>query len=159
MPNVSCKICSREFYAKPYWLRDGFGKYCSQQCKFEGQKKGKFIDCDICTKKTWKMPKQLKHSKSGKFFCSKSCQTLWRNKVYSGEKHPFWRGGIRIYRNKFIQALLQNGIVPVCSSCKYNNEEVLIVHHKDRNRKNNKSENLELLCRNCHYLEHKGNTI
>ena len=30
----------------------------------------------------------------------------------------------------------------------------LRVHHKDRNRKNNKIDNFEILCRNCHILEH-----
>lgn len=31
----------------------------------------------------------------------------------------------------------------------------LDIHHKDRNRKNNKIENLETICANCHRLEHK----
>lgn len=31
------------------------------------------------------------------------------------------------------------------------------IHHKDRNRKNNNINNLELLCRKCHAIEHKCN--
>ena len=30
----------------------------------------------------------------------------------------------------------------------------LVVHHRDRNHGNNDQSNLEILCPNCHYLEH-----
>ena len=36
-----------------------------------------------------------------------------------------------------------------CGSIRY-----LLVHHRDRNRKNNKLKNLELLCKSCHQKEH-----
>ena len=42
-----------------------------------------------------------------------------------------------------------------CNRCGYNNRQALLVHHKDRNRKNNRIENLEIICRNCHAIEHK----
>lgn len=42
-----------------------------------------------------------------------------------------------------------------CERCGYNKfPEILVVHHKDRNRKNGGKENLELLCPNCHEEEH-----
>jgi hypothetical protein len=148
---TSCKICKTEFHVKPSWLKKGQGKYCSRKCQFKAQEKGKFIFCGICRKKAWRMPKQLKHSKSGKFFCSKSCQTLWRNRVYSGPNHPFWMGGIRIYR----KIMAENGIKQVCAGCSMEDTRVLIVHHRDKNRKNNAIENLRWLCRNCHYLTHR----
>ena len=91
MPQVKCKICNKEFYAKPNWLKRGHGIYCSRECHHKGMRKGKFVKCDICENETWKRPRALKHSKSGKFFCSKSCQTLWRNQYYSGPKHPNWK--------------------------------------------------------------------
>jgi len=33
-------------------------------------------------------------------------------------------------------------------------KKVIIVHHIDKNRKNNKLSNLAWLCRNCHFLVH-----
>ena len=35
----------------------------------------------------------------------------------------------------------------------------LIVHHKDFNEFNNKEDNLEALCPNCHFKLHKGETL
>jgi len=155
MTIVNCKICKKEFYAKPNWLNRGWGKYCSRNCQFKAQTKGKFIECAICGKKAWRAPADLKNSKSGKYFCSKSHQTLWRNKIYSGSRHPFWAGGTTTYRN----ILKEKGIIPICKQCGYKNEEVLVVHHKDKNRDNNNIRNLEWLCRNCHYLIHGRKTI
>jgi 5-methylcytosine-specific restriction endonuclease McrA len=42
----------------------------------------------------------------------------------------------------------------VCERCGFDVYEILQVHHKDRNKKNIRSENLELLCPNCHAKEH-----
>ena len=42
-----------------------------------------------------------------------------------------------------------------CERCGYNEfPKILVVHHKDRNRKNGAKGNLELLCPNCHEEEH-----
>lgn len=151
MPNVKCNLCSKEFYVKPSHLRYGFGKYCSRTCQFEAQRKGKFINCYICSKKSWKAPRQIKHSKSGKFFCSKSCQTIWRNSmVFVGKNHPNWKGGEFTYKYK----LRKSGVEKICTMCKSKDERTLAVHHIDRNRKNNELENLIWLCHNCHFLVH-----
>lgn len=159
MPQVHCKICGKEFYAKPSWLKKGWGKYCSSKCQYKAQLKGKFVYCDICGKKIWKAPKDIAHSKSGKFFCTKSHQTLWRNKIYSGPNHPFWTGGIRAYREQYKKIFQKNKVAVACACCGYDKENVLIVHHRNGDRKNNKPNNLEWLCRNCHYLIHNGETI
>lgn len=150
MPYNKCKICSQEFYIKPSHLKLGYGKYCSIKCRGESQKKGKYVNCDICGEKVWKMPKDLKSSKSGKFFCSKSCQTKWRNKYYSGDKHRLWQGGVYVYRD----VMIKSNIDQICKKCGIDDLRVLVVHHKDRNRKNNHLNNLVWLCRNCHSLIH-----
>jgi hypothetical protein len=42
-----------------------------------------------------------------------------------------------------------------CERCGYSKyPDILVVHHRDRNRKNGAKENLELLCPNCHEEEH-----
>src|SRR3989344_5210045 len=155
MPIKLCEICSKEFYAKPFFIKRGHAKYCSKKCQSKAQKRGKFINCDTCGKQAWKMPKHLKHSKSGKFFCTKSCQTLWRNRFYSGPRHPNWKDGGRTHYRNVIKK--HSEIPRICANCKNNDERVLVVHHKNRNRKNNNIENLMWLCSNCHLLVHHYN--
>ena len=151
MPIVNCEKCKKEFYAKPSWLEKGWGKYCSPKCHHEGLKKGKFVVCSICHKKIWRKPRQLKHSKSGKYFCNKSCQTLWRNTiVFVGENHPNWKTGERNYG----QILDRNKREQVCVLCKNKDKRVLAVHHLDGNKKNVELKNLIWLCWNCHFLVH-----
>ena len=41
-----------------------------------------------------------------------------------------------------------------CERCSYEKFEILQVHHRNRNRKDNAIDNLELICPNCHYEEH-----
>lgn len=148
---VSCVNCSVEFYAKPSWIKKGWGKYCSQICNHEAQKKGILVDCRTCQKQTYKSLREQKRSKNGAFFCSKSCQTIWRNaKLYSNEHHVNWRGGKSSYR----QRLLKSDIPQICSRCAIEDIRVLAVHHKDKNRLKNQFSNLIWLCHNCHYLVH-----
>jgi hypothetical protein len=156
MTIVSCRICKKEFYAKPSHIHLGYGKYCSNICKREAQKTGKFIECYICNKKVWRTPKDIRRSASGYFFCSRKCSMSWKNsELRSGINHPLWHGGISTYR----RLKEKNGGKMICGHCGLSDSRVLVVHHTDFNRQNNKLNNLQWLCRNCHYLAHGGKTI
>jgi len=150
MPIVKCKICGKDLYVKPSHQKLGYGKYCSRICKHQGQRKGKYVICDVCGKKTWKTPKALKSSRSGKFFCGKKCQTIWRNKHYIGKLHSNWQGGEYTY----YRIMKEGKKFPICKNCGVKDKRVLVIHHIDCNRKNNNINNLTWLCRNCHYLVH-----
>ena len=150
---VKCRICEKEFYVKPSHQKIGWGKYCSIICRSKAQFRGKFVICSICSKQVYRSPKALEHSKSGKFFCGKSCQTKWRNSVYSGENHYLWRGGEWVYREK----LIKSGKKMVCEKCGLEDKRVIIAHHIDKNRKNTNLSNLVWLCQNCHWLVHNYN--
>ena len=41
-----------------------------------------------------------------------------------------------------------------CIDCSNKTEYILTVHHKDGIRQNNKKENLEVVCSNCHIKRH-----
>lgn len=155
MPQVNCRVCSKEFYIKPSHLNRGWGKYCSMTCSARAQMKGKVVVCFNCSKEVYRSPKQLNRSKSGKFFCTKSCQTLWRNSTFVEEKSPNWKNGKGAYR----RILIRSGIKPMCSICSIINPMLLVVHHKDHNRKNNSIANLMWLCFNCHYLVHHNREL
>jgi len=150
MEFVLCKICKKEFSVKPSHLKLGWGKYCSNECRWKGQLKGKIVDCYMCKKGTYRSPKELRVSKSGKFFCSKSCQTIWRNTSFMGPLSANWKYGGSTYRN----TLIKSDKKQACRLCKIDNPIILAAHHKDHNRKNNALDNLTWLCFNCHYLVH-----
>lgn len=149
MPKLNCKICKSLFYVKPSHVRMGWGKYCSTKCRSKSQLNGRSFKCHVCGKEVYRSIARIDQSKSGKFFCNKSCQTLWRNSFFVEDKHPNWTDGISIYKK-----LLKNDKVPKCFLCKLEDERVLIVHHKDHNRHNNGLFNLTWLCCNCHRLVH-----
>jgi len=66
-----------------------------------------------------------------------------------GKDSPTYKNGILGYRKRALAYYGQK-----CGRCGIEDIRVLLVHHKDRNRKNNEIENFEILCRNCHILEH-----
>lgn len=80
--------------------------------------------------------------------CSYKCAT---EKYRKGKIHPNYTTGLGSYRN-----LALNHYGKKCNNCGYTDERALEVHHKDRNRSNNDIANLEVLCSNCHKLEHIG---
>ena len=155
MPIVACMICSKEFYAKPYFLKRGHAKYCSQECMRIGSRTGRIVKCHSCDKDTYKTQKALRVSKSKTYFCTKSCQTKWRNSVFIGEKHANWKNGLNAYRS-----VLSRGKVPkICRVCKSEDSRILAVHHVDHDRKNSSISNLVWLCHNCHFLVHHDKDV
>ena len=150
MPMVICKNCPNSFYAKPSVILKGNGKYCSTNCQYAVQKTGKDVMCDVCGVVTYKRPQDLRRSKSKKFFCGKSCQTRWRNQIYIGEKHKNFTTGESSYR----EVMNRSGLLKRCRLCKTEDARTIAVHHIDKNRQNNKIENLAWLCHNCHFLVH-----
>lgn len=44
-----------------------------------------------------------------------------------------------------------------CTVCGFDNPLAIVVHHKDMCKNNNKIENLQVLCANCHYIVHNRN--
>jgi len=155
MPMVKCKICSREFYGKPYFLKIGQAKYCSQKCMRIGSKTGKVVKCYSCGKEVYKTKKALRVSKSKNYFCTKSCQTKWRNTIFIGPLHANWKNGEHSYQS----AMLRYKIPKFCRVCKTKDERILAIHHIDHDRKNNTKSNLTWLCHNCHFLLHHNKEI
>ena len=149
MPLIKqCKICNKEFNTKPFFVKNGGGKYCSRTCSDQARRVGKVIKCYICGKEAYKQKKDLLKFKN--FFCSKKCSIYWQNTEFVKEKHANWKGGIASYK----KLLQESDTKKVCTLCKTKNNKVLVAYHIDWNRKNNNLENLAWLCRNCHFLVH-----
>lgn len=154
MPQRKCRVCKKQMYVKPSHLSRGWGKFCSKKCQSVQQKTGKFIQCDTCGTEVYRSPKELKKSGSQKYFCSKRCHCVWENVHHRTREHHYnWQGGRATYR-KFALRYTEGHY---CRRCNINDERVLVIHHKDRNRNNNALNNLLILCINCHYIEHQYN--
>ncbi len=145
-----CKICNNDFYVKPSHEKIGWGIFCSRYCKKFGTRTRKETNCYVCNKVIYKTMSQISRSKSGKYFCGKSCQTKWRNVEYSGKKHLGWKGGQTIYR----KIVLKSGLKAECLLCHKVDSRILVVHHIDQDHSNLNIKNLVWLCHNCHYLIH-----
>jgi 5-methylcytosine-specific restriction endonuclease McrA len=124
--------------------------------------------CLQCNKEFFTFPSQVK--RGGGKFCSIGCGTTYRNIHNNPTKDPEVRKKIsenhapvpwlnadplRNYKGVNVQTYRKKAIRyygKMCMRC--NSTENIHVHHKDRNRKNNELENLEVLCKTCHDLEH-----
>jgi hypothetical protein len=152
MPNVPCKECGATFFVKPCWKKAGHGIYCSRTCQYKGRKNGQVKQCFMCKRDVYRSLKYIKKSKSQNFFCSKTCQALWRNSLYTGSLHPNWTTGLYV---EYRDILLKTERRQCCQICGESDKRVLCVHHIDSNRKNNVVTNLAWLCYNCHHLVHR----
>lgn len=151
MIKKKCLVCGKTIWIKKSHAKRGWGKYCSKKCQAKTQIKGKWIECDYCGKRIYRTPRDFKKSKSKKFFCSRNCHCSWENEnTRCGENAPNWVAGQSVYR----QLLKRYGKTEKCCTCGITDKRVLVVHHRDANKKNNKIENLEWLCRNCHCIVH-----
>lgn len=151
MPWLECRVCSNRLYIRPNKQKIGWGKYCSKNCQNLSQIKSKEFACKECGKSVFRRPAEITKSKTGHFFCNRSCSMSWKNReLKSGANHYLWAGGKATYRERF----LRKSDKIRCNRCGINDVRVLDAHHKDSDRNNNVVENLEWLCKNCHYLEH-----
>ncbi|MFA6533418.1 MAG: HNH endonuclease [Patescibacteria group bacterium] len=138
-PNTKCNICSKKIYRRPIEIKRG-KVFCSVACA--GIRCRKEIPCLVCGK--------LILAGLNKKTCSRSCSNKYRTGIKYKIGRP--RDKARTFRVIKLRLLEERG--NTCARCTYNKYEILQVHHKDRNRNNNKLDNLELICPNCHYEEH-----
>lgn len=151
MPIVACRLCKKEFYAKPNWLKIGHGKYCSRVCTGLARRNGKKVKCAICSKVVYKTLKSIKGSQGGKLFCGKKCSLMWHNSYFVREKHGNWKTGEFSYKRH----VLRNGVKAYCRLCGKSDHRILLIHHLDKKRTHNTLRNLTWLCHNCHFLVHQ----
>jgi hypothetical protein len=139
-------------------------KYCSRECFLLEIAKNKITKksnshCAWCSTPMWRKQRDLQQSvlKHGKIilFCNRQCFYFARRLNGIKEIHPAHFGtSIKFdYRS-----LAFKNYEKRCVRCGYDhNQLALDVHHKDNNHSNNNVLNLEILCCNCHMIEHRSN--
>lgn len=155
-----CIECGHDFLTENKYINRGEGKFCSVRCGALYNAKTKQIPNTICAfcKSLFYRPKSkntIKRSKSGLFFCSVKHKNLAQRIVNNIIKVEHYKSGIGTYRQRTLESKESR-----CNRCGFDSTpDALIIHHKDRNRGNNELANLEVLCHNCHYLEHRNELI
>ncbi len=161
MPTKNCLHCNDTFVAPQKELNRGFGKFCSRKCS--GAYKHSLpntapvteLTCAYCHNTFARLTRNLRSSRSGLHFCNRKCKELGQSLEGGNIKaiqpsHFGLAQGLHSYRDKALKELPNK-----CNRCGYDKYVgILKVHHKDRNRTHNTISNLELLCPNCHDLEH-----
>ena len=140
-PNIKCSVCGKGVYRRLINLERSNGKaYCSQSCYGTSCRKEK--PCVICDK--------LILSSLHRITCSRVCSNIYRK----GIKYKLGRPKDKVEEIRSIKTRLFSVRGEKCERCGYDKSEILQVHHKDKNRRNNDFKNLEIVCPNCHFEDH-----
>ena len=138
-----CERCGKLFYIPRHVNR----KFCSKSC-IANPDNQIMLSCSYCGSSFIRIKNKLNNSLHGVYFCSRGCKDLGQ-RVESG-LNSIWPehygNGLQHYRDKIS--------IETCITCGINFKPVLVVHHIDGDRNNNKPENLEVVCQNCHVLRH-----
>jgi len=148
---LSCAACGGIFQVPKHLVAKV--KFCSKQCSSTARslKSSTEVECAFCKKKFRKPQSKLKGSKSGLYFCSRVCKDSAQKIGGIPEiQPPHYNTGQTVYREIAFKSKAE-----ICERCGFDTfPAILIVHHKDLDRSNNAIENLEVLCQNCHGIEH-----
>lgn len=145
-PNCVCFVCNKEIYKRPCdQKKSKSGKsFCSSTCFNKLNQKPH--NCSICGTEIL--------AGSNKTHCSRACSNKARVGIKYGRPQKTYSNNIPSYRKELI-ALREES----CELCGYNDQpQILIVHHilERKNGGTNDITNLQLICPNCHALQHYG---
>jgi len=89
---VKCAFCGKGFFRRPGRINEakkfGWNQYCSKECQNKSQLRGVERKCanPACHKMVYRLPSELRKSKSGLVFCSQSCATSFNNSKFPKRK-------------------------------------------------------------------------
>lgn len=148
-----CLFCGKELVGRDRYRK----KFCNSSCSASynnigvvrnGEKASK-QNCLNCGKET-----------INKQFCSHTCRMEYKNKIFIEDWQNGKTSGVNI--DGSLKTQLRNYLLQVhdykCESCgfsgtnQYTGNSILQIHHIDGNVYNDRPDNLQVLCPNCHAL-------
>jgi len=166
---MKCENCNNE-HDGTY----GSGRFCSSKCArgFSTKNKRNEINEKVSAKLSKDGKPKIQETKNCKFcgnknnhrnalFCSPQCRSDFWYKTYIERWQNDLEDGLRSQKNRisnYIRRYLWEKYNNKCCKCGWDKpnlitkKPILEIHHIDGNDQNNKEENLELLCPNCHSL-------
>lgn len=156
----NCLNCQKEFNARSQDVNRGFGKFCNSSCasiynQAHRIKPESNVICAFCNTKFYLNESKKRGSKSGLYFCCRAHKDAAQRIGGIKEIMPNHYGTAQANDSAHYRRIVFSVKPKQCERCNYNTHEAaIIVHHRDRNRMNDAIENLEVLCANCHAIEH-----
>ena len=152
----NCEFCGKEFIRRKTETRGKSKRFCSILCSAQTRVVEKIIlNCYNCGIEIRRKKSDLKKSKHGFYFCSRSCkeesQSLHGDCLAIRPSH--YKDGSTVYR-KWVMDIIEKG----CTICDEKNKYQIAVHHVDMDRSNNDMSNLEVVCHRCHCVRHLKKT-
>lgn len=146
----NCKKCNKSFLRRVAKKTKGT-EYCSRDCFNESSRNRTEHCCSQCGKKFTRTKSQLTNSKHGFYFCSRICKDSAQSMdgKCSDIRPSHYGTGKSVYSDVAFRNLPNK-----CVDCGITEGYLLVVHHKDGDRKNPSLENLEIVCCNCHAKRH-----
>ena len=150
--NQSCSASYTNCFSKLKHGRYCYKKDVNEQVKKLREEKKEATKCLNCGKDI----SNKRHKKQK--YCSSKCQHEWQHKKVIEEWKNGERNGLKgeyLLSNHVRNYMLEKARYK-CERCgwgeknPYTGKYVLEIHHKDGDYTNNKEENLEVLCLNCH---------
>ncbi len=145
---MKCEKCKKE-HNGTY----GSGRFCCRSCA-NARKHTKEIKQKISKSLQGNCyNKGFKHSEQSKLSMSESRKKYWKQKIENKIKITIFHELPKRYRDKILFEEKGNR----CEQCGLNyidkktKKGPYEIHHKDGNKNNNKKENLQILCLNCHW--------
>jgi hypothetical protein len=155
-----CGHCSTEFQASLKEHNRGYAKFCCKECCYKQQSIDRKSDgpepnvpCAHCGTMVYRTAARQSTSRNKLYFCQRSCKDAAQRIGGIKEIMPTHYGtgsSSKTYRKIAFEHHPEE-----CSACGWKEyPQVLHVHHIDRNRDNNRPENLTPMCPTCHEVEH-----
>lgn len=149
---IACQFCQKEFLADKREINRGNAKFCSRSCSSKRKKpQSPNTYCSYCGQVFYRNASKKKQGKNGIFFCCRLHKDLAQRIGGIKDIQPSHYGN----NSSNYRAIAGRNFPQECSECGYSKiPDILEVHHKNHNRKDNSVSNLCYLCPNCHQEHH-----
>jgi len=149
-----CVICEKEFYVPCY--RIATAKFCSLDCQNHRQYERYVFKCKSCG---IECSDSLSRKYQNKKYCSIECRDVTRQSERERrQKSNAHNVKVRGFNSsRLLRRYVWEFKNKKCEVCGYDEYDFCLdIHHIDKDPKNNKLENLIVLCVICHRKHHKG---
>ena len=154
--NCECEECKTPIYRKPSHLKRYKLFFCNVVCRnvYMSKAYGTSVEvvCDYCGVSKIKTESSMRHSKTGKHYCSNLCKNraICNNRLSDSPRKS----------HRCIKEFILDAAKNACQRCGFDEDvKLLDIHHFDGNHNNNSWNNLRCICVMCHAKHHRCDLV